>query len=180
MTERNAAVPQRRPELATAEVAAPHIVGKNVKFAGTILHAGRVEIKGSVRGRIRALEISIKEGGRLEGQAEANKILNDGQLKGHIRAHTLFMSQRSETGGDIKVVTFGMEPGGQMPDFTNVMTVQARMMPQQTPEAIALEIATGVRSQVGPAQESAAEADGDPDTEVEPNAPRQIPVLVSA
>jgi cytoskeletal protein CcmA (bactofilin family) len=174
MSERTAAKAQHQ-QAAMVGMAATHIVGKNIKFAGTIIHAGRVEVQGFVRGRIRALEISIKEGGRLEGQAEANKILNDGHLKGHVRAHTLFLSKRSETGGDIKVVDLGIQPGAELPDFTSIMTVQAQMMPEQTAEAISLEIATGARSQAQKA--ASAEPDGD---QVEPDAPRQIPYLVSA
>lgn len=177
MTERTAAKPQRRLEAVVPGQAPPHILGPKVKFAGTIVHAGRVEVYGKMRGRIRAMEISIKPGGRFDGQAEANKIFNDGELFGHIRSRRLLLSEHSSTGGDITAVKIGMEPGAQFPEFIHVITVDDMMIPEQTVEEIHAEIESGGRSKPKTADPTPSPVE--PVAASEPEAPRQIPFLVS-
>ena len=177
MTERSAAKPQRRLESVVPERAPPHILGPKIKFAGTIVHAGRVEVHGTMRGRIRAMEISIKEGGSFTGEAEANTIFNAGEFYGHIRSRRLLLSERSSTGGDITTVKIGIEPGGKFPDFAHVITVDEAMIPEQTIEDIHAEIERGGRSRPKTAEPAAA-----PDEPVaanDPEGPRQLPFLVS-
>lgn len=177
MTERSAARPQRRLEAIVSERAPPHILGPKIKFAGTIVHAGRVEVYGTMRGRIRALEISIKEGGSFTGEAEANTIFNAGEFSGHLRSRRLLLSERSSTGGDITTVKIGIEPGGKFPDFAHVITVDEAMIPEQTIEDIHAEIERGGRSRPKSAEPTAPS--DEPATTGEPEAPRQLPFLVS-
>ncbi len=124
----------------------PHVVGATSTFAGRITHAGRVEVWGLVRGHVRAFEISIKHGGKIDGTAEANLIRNDGSLDGTVRAQRLELSRRSRVSGEIKIVEMGMEPGCRIGPNTQVMTPDPKMIPVLTAETLSSEIATAETS----------------------------------
>lgn len=119
----------------------PHVVGATSTFAGRITHAGRVEVWGLVRGHVRALEVSIKHGGKIDGQVEANLIRNDGSLSGIVRAQRLELSRRSRLSGEIKVAEMGMEPGGRIGPNTQLMTPDPKMIPILTADTLSVEIA---------------------------------------
>lgn len=135
----------------------PHVVGATSTFAGRITHAGRVEVWGLVRGHVRALEVSIKHGGKIDGQVEANLIRNDGSLSGIVRAQRLELSRRSRLSGEIKIAEMGMEPGGRIGPNTQLMTPDPKMIPILTADTLSVEIAQAetvkTRQSARPAQQ---------------------------
>jgi cytoskeletal protein CcmA (bactofilin family) len=120
----------------------PHVVGATSTFVGRITHAGRVEVWGLVRGHVRALEVSIKHGGKIDGQVEANLVRNDGSLSGTVRAQCLELSKRSRIEGEIKMVEMGMEKGCRIGPNTQMMTPDPKMIPILTAEILHAEIET--------------------------------------
>lgn len=129
----------------------PHVVGATSTFAGRITHAGRVEVWGLVRGQVKALEVSIKHGGMIDGQVEANLIRNDGSLSGTVRAQRLELSRRSRLSGEIKVAEMGMEPGARVGPNTQLMTPDPKMIPILTAEILSTEIAQAETAKPRPA-----------------------------
>lgn len=142
----------------------PHVVGATSTFAGRITHAGRVEVWGMVRGHVRALEVSIKHGGKVDGQIEANLIRNDGSLSGTIRAQRLQLSKRSHLSGEIKAAKIGMEEGARIGPATQMMTPHSKMIPILTAEILSAEIAEAETAAPRPARpprlQEAVVADG--------------------
>lgn len=142
----------------------PHVVGATSTFAGRITHAGRVEVWGMVRGQVRALEVSIKHGGKVDGQIEANLIRNDGSLSGTIRAQRLELSKRCHLSGDVKAAEIGMETGARLGPNTQMMTPHSKMIPILTAETLSAEIAQAETAPPRPARpprlQEAAAPDG--------------------
>lgn len=138
MSQQQRRQPQPPPAAATVK---PHVLGASSTFAGRIVHNGRVEIWGHFRGQLRALEVSIKNGGRVDGQIEANLIRNDGSLCGTVRAQCLETSRRSRIEGEIKISELGMEKGCRIGPNTQLMTPDPKMIPVLTVEGLSAEIA---------------------------------------
>ena len=106
--------PAPRAESAEAQVRKPiacSLIAENVSLRGDVATDGDVHLDGSLTGDMRVRELTVGEGGSVEGAIEAESVEIRGKVVGTVTAKSvrLFASARVE--GDITHAQLAIEPG---------------------------------------------------------------------
>ena len=76
-------------------------VGSGMVITGNIVCAGSLQIQGRVTGDIHATQLTIREGGRVEGKLTALNALIEGTFTGTINANAVKLQKTAAVDGEI-------------------------------------------------------------------------------
>ena len=99
----------RRPAPArTAEVTR---VGPDLVIRGVVEGRGQIEVRGKVEGQVKCREVSVAEGGRIEGSVMAERVQIGGAVEGPVRATTVKITKTARVVGNITHLNLSVEAG---------------------------------------------------------------------
>ena len=87
----------------------PSIFSEDLIIQGDIKNAGVLEIKGKVKGSINGGSITIREGGKVEGQVNVDSITIHGSFNGDLQAKTINISKGAKIIGKVKTLELTAE-----------------------------------------------------------------------
>ncbi len=115
------------------------MIGRDLTLLGekiTIVSQNKLRVDGDVRGNVHGKQVTITEGGSVEGMVCAEKIDVNGAVRGSIRAVSVTLSSTSEVDGDIMHQSLAISEGARFDG--RVRRGEAKeLMPVLDPEAIA-------------------------------------------
>ena len=76
-------------------------IGNGMVITGNIVCAGTLQIQGRVTGDIHAAQLTIREGGRVEGKLTALNAVIEGTFTGTINANTVKLQKTAAVDGEI-------------------------------------------------------------------------------
>jgi len=134
--------PPLEPSKATASAAASgtSVIGRDLTLIGekiTIVSQNRLRVDGDVRGNVHGKEVTITEGGSVEGMVCAEKIEVHGGVRGSIRAVAVTLHATSEVDGDIMHHSLAISEGAQFDGRVRRSAETRELMPVLDPEVIA-------------------------------------------
>ena len=99
------------PDALVRKAIACSLIAENVSLRGDVATDGDVHLDGSLTGDMRVRELTVGEGGSVEGAIEAESVEIRGKVVGTVTAKSvrLFASARVE--GDITHAQLAIEPG---------------------------------------------------------------------
>jgi len=97
--ERPAAVPTKPAEQTSADQVST--ISRGMTVVGKIHGEGALNVFGQVEGELRALNVLINEGARVEGDVFAEELTVGGQVKGSIHASRVKLNSTAVVEGDI-------------------------------------------------------------------------------
>jgi len=115
------------------------VIGRDLTLLGekiTIVSQNKLRVDGDVRGNVHGKQVTITEGGSVEGMVCAEKIEVNGAVRGAIRAVTVTLSGTSEVDGDIMHKSLAISEGARF-DGRVRRGDEQELMPVLDPEAIA-------------------------------------------
>ena len=81
---------------------------------GTVEGRGQIEVQGKVEGQIRCREVSVAEGGRIEGSVMAESVQIGGAVEGPVRATTVKIMKTARVVGNITHLNLSVEAGAYL------------------------------------------------------------------
>jgi cytoskeletal protein CcmA (bactofilin family) len=97
--QRPAAIPTKPVEQASADQVST--ISRGMTIVGKISGEGTLNVFGQVEGELRALNVLINEGARVEGDVVAEELTIGGQVKGSIHANRVKLNSTAVVEGDI-------------------------------------------------------------------------------
>ncbi len=89
------------------------VIGTGLRVVGEIESAGNVRIEGHVQGNVRARTLVVSDGGRLDGNVDAEIAQIDGTVKGKVQAGTVVLGATARLKGDIVQQSLAIELGAK-------------------------------------------------------------------
>ena len=110
--------------LAVSRKPAATVIASGIRFDGTIIAEGDVDIYGTVSGNIDAEESQIKimAGGLVEGNITCRELIIDGCILGQCRSETIEIDKNGQVTGTLAYRTLAINKGG-------VFSGQAELLP---------------------------------------------------
>jgi cytoskeletal protein CcmA (bactofilin family) len=115
------------------------VIGRDLTLLGekiTIVSQNKLRVDGDVRGNVHGKQVTITEGGSVEGMVCAEKIDVNGAVRGSIRAVSVTLSSTSEVDGDIMHKSLAISEGARF-DGRVRRADESELTPVLDPEAIA-------------------------------------------
>jgi cytoskeletal protein CcmA (bactofilin family) len=115
------------------------VIGRDLTLLGekiTIVSQNKLRVDGDVRGNVHGKQVTITEGGSVEGMVCAEKIDVNGAVRGSIRAVSVTLSGTSEVDGDIMHKSLAISEGARF-DGRVRRAEETELTPVLDPEAIA-------------------------------------------
>ena len=106
--------PAPRAESAEAQVRKPiaaSLIAENVSLRGDVATDGDVHLDGSLKGDMRVRELTVGEGGSVEGHIEAESVEIRGRVVGTVTAKSVRLFSTARVEGDITHAQLAIEPG---------------------------------------------------------------------
>ena len=106
--------PAPRPETAETLVRKPiacSLIAENVSLRGDVASDGDVHLDGALKGDLRVRELTIGEGGTVEGSIEAESVEIRGRVVGTVTAKSVRLYSTARVEGDITHAQLAIEPG---------------------------------------------------------------------
>ena len=103
-----------RAESGEAQVRKPiaaSLIAENVSLRGDVATDGDVHLDGSLKGDMRVRELTIGEGGAVEGHIEAETVEIRGKVVGAVTAKSVRLYGSARVEGDITHAQLAIEPG---------------------------------------------------------------------
>ncbi len=101
----------------------PSILSKNLKVQGEIESSGILEIEGQAKGSISGNNITIRQGGAVEGNITCEIISIHGSFSGDIKANNINIFKNAKIIGNIEYKSLSVEDGacidGQFKKISN-------------------------------------------------------------
>lgn len=91
--------------------AAPSIVSKDMNILGNLISDGMVDIDGRIEGNVRATHITIRKGGVVNGDVQADEVQIYGAVNGLVRAKDVHLFTTARVEGSIMHEILSMEEG---------------------------------------------------------------------
>ncbi len=89
-------------------------VGPDLVIRGTVEGRGQIEVQGKIEGQIRCREVSVAEGGRIEGSVMAESVQIGGAVEGPVRATTVKIMKTARVVGNITHLNLSVEAGAYL------------------------------------------------------------------
>ena len=102
----------RRP--AVPRPSGPTRVGPDLVIRGVVEGRGQIEIQGKVEGHVKCREVSVVEGGRIEGSVVAELVQIGGAVEGPVRATTVEIKKTASVVGKITHLNLSVEAGAYL------------------------------------------------------------------
>ncbi len=104
---------QARPPVS---VRAPEVtcVGPDLVIRGVVEGRGQIEVRGKVEGQVKCREVSVVEGGRIEGSVVAELVQIGGAVEGPVRATTVEITKTARVVGNITHLNLSVEAGAYL------------------------------------------------------------------
>ena len=102
----------RRP--AVQRPSGPTRVGPDLVIRGVVEGRGQIEIQGKVEGHVKCREVSVVEGGRIEGSVVAELVQIGGAVEGPVRATTVEITKTASVVGKITHLNLSVEAGAYL------------------------------------------------------------------
>jgi len=90
---------------------AASLIAENVSLRGDVATDGDVHLDGSLKGDMRVRELTIGEGGSVEGHIEAESVEIRGRVVGTVTAKSVRLFSTARVEGDITHAQLAIEPG---------------------------------------------------------------------
>jgi cytoskeletal protein CcmA (bactofilin family) len=106
--------PAPRAEGAEAQIRKPiaaSLIAENVSLRGDVATDGDVHLDGSLKGDMRVRELTVGEGGSVEGHVEAETVEIRGRVTGTVTAKSVRLFSTARVEGDITHAQLAIEPG---------------------------------------------------------------------
>ncbi len=104
--------PSPRPEAArAARSTSLSTLSAGVKYEGNISGTGELQVDGSLKGDIRVVQVTIGEGGSVEGSVHADVLHVRGRVSGSIVAKQVHLYASSHVEGDITQEQISIDKG---------------------------------------------------------------------
>jgi cytoskeletal protein CcmA (bactofilin family) len=106
--------PAPRAESAETQVRksiAASLIAENVSLRGDLATDGDVHLDGSLKGDLRVRELTVGEGGSVEGHIEAESVEIRGRVVGTVTAKSVRLFSTARVEGDITHAQLAIEPG---------------------------------------------------------------------
>src|SRR6185369_2957109 len=106
--------PPPRPESAETlgrKAIACSLIAENVTLRGDVATDGDVHLDGALKGDMRVRELTIGEGGAVEGAIEAESVEIRGRVVGTVTAKSVRLFSTARVEGDITHAQLAIEPG---------------------------------------------------------------------
>ncbi len=87
------------------------LVAENVSLRGDLASDGDVHLDGALQGDMRVRELTIGEGGSVEGHIEAETVEIRGKVVGTVTAKSIRLYSTARVEGDITHAQLAIEPG---------------------------------------------------------------------
>ena len=91
--------------------AAPSFIGADLKVVGSLRSAGDIRVDGTVEGEIHGRELTVGEGGRIQGSIFAQVARISGSVNGRVEAISVSIAGTAKVKGDIFHHTLSIEKG---------------------------------------------------------------------
>ena len=114
MFSKPAKSPAPRAESAEASSRKPiacSLIAENVSLRGDLASDGDVHLDGALQGDMRVRELTIGEGGSVEGHIEAETVEIRGRVVGTVTAKSVRLYGSARVQGDITHAQLAIEPG---------------------------------------------------------------------
>jgi len=121
------------------------VIGRDLTLLGeriTIVSQNKLRVDGDVRGNVHGKQVTITDGGSVEGMVSAEIIEVNGAVRGSIRAVSVTLSSTSEVDGDITHQSLAISEGARFDGRVRRAEAKA-LMPVLDPEAIAAHVEHG-------------------------------------
>ncbi len=102
----------RRP--VAARPSGPTRVGPDLVIRGVVEGRGQIVIQGKVEGHVTCREVSVAEGGRIEGSVVAELVQIGGAVEGPVRATTVDIRKTASVVGKITHLNLSVESGAYL------------------------------------------------------------------
>jgi cytoskeletal protein CcmA (bactofilin family) len=89
------------------------VIGTGLRVVGEIESAGNVRIEGHVQGNVRARTLAVGDGGRVDGNVDAEIAQIDGTVNGKVQAGTVVLGATARLKGDILQRSLAIELGAK-------------------------------------------------------------------
>jgi cytoskeletal protein CcmA (bactofilin family) len=90
---------------------AASLIAENVSLRGDVATDGDVHLDGALKGDLRVRELTIGEGGAVEGAIEAESVEIRGKVVGTVTAKSVRLFSTARVEGDITHAQLAIEPG---------------------------------------------------------------------
>lgn len=90
---------------------AASLIAENVSLRGDVATDGDVHLDGSLKGDMRVRELTVGEGGSVEGHVEAESVEIRGRVIGTVTAKSVRLYATARVEGDITHAQLAIEPG---------------------------------------------------------------------
>ena len=87
------------------------LIAENVTLRGDVATDGDVHLDGALKGDMRVRELTIGEGGAVEGAIEAESVEIRGKVVGTVTAKSVRLFSTARVEGDITHAQLAIEPG---------------------------------------------------------------------
>lgn len=136
--------PNRRPDPAPAARSSNlSTLSSGVKYEGNISGAGELQIDGSLKGDIRVVQVTIGEGGSVEGSIHADVLQVRGHVSGSIVAKQVHLYATARVEGDITQEQISIDKGawfqGRSTQAKRDGVAKTSTPPTSTPAATPIE-----------------------------------------
>jgi cytoskeletal protein CcmA (bactofilin family) len=115
------------------------VIGRDLTLLGeriTIVSQNKLRVDGDVRGNVHGKQVTITDGGSVEGMVCAEEIEVNGAVRGSIRAVSVTLSATAKVDGDITHQSLAISEGARFEG--SARRAQAKeLMPVLDPEAVA-------------------------------------------
>lgn len=101
-------------EKTKATGASPSILAGDINILGNIISEGAVDITGNVDGNVKAAMVTIRAGGRVMGDVEAEQVHNYGRVHGTIKGKSVHLYAKSFVEGVVMHDTLVVEDGANV------------------------------------------------------------------
>ena len=99
------------PDALVRKAIACSLIAENVSLRGDVATDGDVHLDGAVAGDMRVRELTIGEGGAVEGSIEAESVEIRGKVVGTVTAKSVRLYATARVEGDITQEQLSIEPG---------------------------------------------------------------------
>jgi len=89
-------------------------VGPDLVIRGIVEGRGQIEVQGKVEGQVKCREVSVVEGGRIEGSVVAELVQIGGAVEGPVRATTVEITKTARVVGNITHLNLSVEAGAYL------------------------------------------------------------------
>jgi cytoskeletal protein CcmA (bactofilin family) len=103
--------PRAEAETPTRKPIACSLIAENVTLRGDVATDGDVHLDGALKGDMRVRELTIGEGGSVEGAIEAESVEIRGRVLGTVTAKSVRLFSTARVEGDITHAQLAIEPG---------------------------------------------------------------------